>query len=168
MQIPELLHSLTLAGLSLATEADGKLSVVGPVKTLTDGQRRSLKEHAQSLLELRRQTCLMLEQAEREALLWADLTEAQGLGEKAGNEFLKMASVDYETWLWNRVGTMETPESLDSFSERFEKDILEFEVFRQIADNVRQLISNRRALLVERERHNQKSSEPGAVTPNPL
>ena len=33
MQIPELLHSLTLAGLSLATESDGKLSVVGAVKT---------------------------------------------------------------------------------------------------------------------------------------
>jgi len=164
MQIPELLHSLTLAGLSLATEADGKLSVVGPVKTLTDEQRQSLKEHAESLLELQQQTCLTLEQAEREAIEWAGTDEAQGLGEAIGNDFLEMAAQDYHPWFEKRIGKIETLESLEAFSPKFEQDIIEFAVFRLIADNDRQLMSNRRALLKERERDNQKTSDPDATT----
>jgi len=71
MDIANLLHSLTVAGLTLTQEADG-LKVLGPVHRLTPEQKQALTEHKQTLLTLA--TCYFQteEQEERDAIEWAD------------------------------------------------------------------------------------------------
>jgi hypothetical protein len=78
MNIADLLHSLTLAGLTLSQGQGGELKVLGPIHRLTQKQKQGLSEHKQTLLALTTHpTCLIPwvsqeARAEREAICWAD------------------------------------------------------------------------------------------------
>ncbi len=80
MDIQTLLNSLTMGGFELATEPGGSLAVLGPVDSLTPRQKQAIREHKQTLLSLasphRPPGCIPYEEAEREAILWADTNDA--------------------------------------------------------------------------------------------
>ena len=78
MNIADLLHSLTVDGLTLTQEPAGSLKVLGPVHRLTPGQKQGLSDYKQTLLTLTSPpTCFIPwlspeEKVEREAIQWAD------------------------------------------------------------------------------------------------
>lgn len=93
MNIADLLHSLTISGLTLSQSPAGELKVLGPVHKLTQQQKQGLSDHKQTLLALASQpTCFIPPQeesdydkktksipwltpearTEREAIQWAD------------------------------------------------------------------------------------------------
>lgn len=75
MDIPTLLHSLTVSGLSLRRGEADSLQVVGPVEALTHSQREALSEHKPTLLAMLPPppTCYLPNQSKGQAELESDL-----------------------------------------------------------------------------------------------
>ena len=72
MDAQTLLNELVAGGFRIEPQGEA-LAVHGPVERLTDEHKQSLRQHKQTLQLLT--TCIPYEQAEREAIRWAD-TEA--------------------------------------------------------------------------------------------
>jgi hypothetical protein len=89
MDIVNLLHSLTVAGLTLRAGAGGSLEVVGDVSRVNQAQREALKTHKPALLVMLGPppTCYVIE--EREAIRWESDPTKQGEVSKALAEALE-------------------------------------------------------------------------------
>jgi hypothetical protein len=167
VNIPELFSTLSNRGFRL--ELDGDDLKVSGIERMSNAEHQALKANKSEIVSLlsavqRPPLEPTEEEIERVAIKWADTVKDFDLSEEIGNDLIELAAQDYRAWFEKRIGKIETLESLEAFSPKFEQDIIEFAVFRLIADNVRQLMSNRRALLKERERDNQKTSDPDATT----
>ena len=147
MNLPDLIHSLTIAGIKMKLGPDGAIDVFGQIERLTDEHRQGVRENKSQIQQLLGCFTESEEEAEREAIIWADTDEAKLQAIKIGADFIPMAAADHHTWLWNKIGQQESIEDLEAFAQRFENDLTKFEVYRPIADDIRELIANRRVLL---------------------
>lgn len=161
MNLPDLLHSLTISGLKMSLGPDNAIDITGPTKHLTDDHRQSVRDNRSQIVALlgcftESETGVEAELCEREAIQYSNSDHAQLQAIKIGNDFTAM--VQGERWAWNKIGSMETVEDLDAFAKRFENDIKEFEYFRPIADDIRELIANRRVLLYPSNKANDRDA----------
>lgn len=91
MDIANLLHSLTVAGLSLRLGEADSLQVVGATHKLTLDQQQALRQHKPTLLAMLRPPPPCFIQKEREAIIFADTAEALGPLREAIEYFSRLA-----------------------------------------------------------------------------
>ena len=85
MDAQTLLNELHAAGFQIEAQGEA-VAVVGPVKRLTPEHKEALRQHKQALHQLA--TCIPYDEAEREAIRWADT--------KAADDALRRALADWD------------------------------------------------------------------------